>query len=119
MQRRAASVGFDWSDPSVVFGVLQAELTELAEAVEHADLTDSPAHRTAVSDEFGDVLFSAVNLARHLDIDPELALRGSADKFADRFRKMEVLAGSADQLQAKSEPELDALWRRAKAIDSS
>jgi tetrapyrrole methylase family protein/MazG family protein len=115
IQRRAASVGFDWIEAKQVLGALEAEVVELAGAIDQSGDAESPAGRAAVSDEFGDVLFSAVNLARHLDIDPEMALRVAADKFADRFRRVEALAGTAQQLEELTGAELEDLWRRAKA----
>jgi len=119
MQRRAASVGFDWPEASLVLGALEAELAELTSAIETQAqrAAGSAPPDKAVSDEFGDVLFSAVNLARHLDVDPEMALRRAADKFSDRFRQVERLAAETDQpLDAMSPDELEGLWRRAKAL---
>jgi tetrapyrrole methylase family protein/MazG family protein len=119
IQRRAASIGFDWQEAGEVLGALQAEVAELAMAVDANRDAEQPGSKAAVSDEFGDVLFSAVNLARHLDIDPEMALRVAADKFADRFRKVETMAGSAQQLAGLSASEMERLWRRAKAADNT
>jgi tetrapyrrole methylase family protein/MazG family protein len=106
MQRRAAAVGFDWPSPEGVVDKVREEIAELHEVL-------GDAARSA--DELGDLLFSVVNLARHLDIDAELALRHAADGFADRFRAVERLA-SADgvDLAAASPAEMDALWERVK-----
>lgn len=112
IQRRAASVGFDWETPQPVLAALQHEIDELAAAVA-ADDDSRGGGKPAIADEFGDVLFSAVNLARHLDVDPELALRVAADKFADRFRYVEAAAG--ENLEHMTTQELDRLWREAKA----
>ncbi len=99
--RRAAKVGFDWPD---IAGVRAAVTEELAE-FDHAS-TDDDRRR-----EFGDVLFSIVNLARHLDIDPEAALQASASRFDRRFRLMERAGDLADlDLDA-----LNALWHEAKS----
>lgn len=104
-QRRAASVGFDWADAEPIVDVLRAEVEELASAPD----------AVAAAAELGDVLFSAINLARHLSVDPEVALRGSVDRFMTRFRAVEaefvergVAMGDVDA------EELDAAWTRAK-----
>jgi tetrapyrrole methylase family protein/MazG family protein len=107
MQRRAKSVGFDWEDPAPVLAKVAEELRELTEVL--AD----PARATA---ELGDVLFAVANLARHLGIDPEVALEGANDRFSSRFRAMEAAAAAAGRSLAEySLDELDALWERAKA----
>jgi tetrapyrrole methylase family protein/MazG family protein len=106
IQRRAASVGFDWEKPADVVPVLRDELDELAEALGDTE---------AVEHELGDVLFSIVNLARHLHLDPEMALRQSADRFSDRFRAMEE---SAD-LQALTLDELNDIWETVKQTEGS
>jgi tetrapyrrole methylase family protein/MazG family protein len=106
LQRRAASVGFDWPEIEPVLEKLREEVDELA-----ADLgiPERAAH------EVGDVLFTVVNLARHLGIDPEVAFRRANDRFADRFREVERLAEvSGVALRDMSLEELDALWDQAK-----
>lgn len=106
VQMRAASVRFDWDAPGPVVGILRSEVDELEAAI---------GDRQRVSDELGDVLFSAVNLARHLDVDPEGALRGSVERFMDRFRVVE--AGFADDGRSIADAdtdELDAAWSAAK-----
>jgi tetrapyrrole methylase family protein/MazG family protein len=109
MQRRARSVGFDWDDPAPVFAKIIEELDELA-AESH-----DPVRAT---EEFGDLLFAAVNLSRHLGVDPELALAGASDRFADRFRSMESMARDESRGMADfTLEELDALWNRAKAAE--
>ncbi|MDQ3782224.1 MAG: nucleoside triphosphate pyrophosphohydrolase [Actinomycetota bacterium] len=106
LQRRASTVGFDWSDPAEVLAKVAEELGELEAAV------DDPPRR---GDELGDLLFSVVNLARHLAVDPELAFRRANDRFEVRFRRLEELAAAAgDQLEALSLAQLDALWDQAK-----
>jgi tetrapyrrole methylase family protein/MazG family protein len=87
VQGKAASVGFDWQNAAGAWPKVHEELQELAEAMADGDGVDS-----AVQEELGDVLFSVVNVARHLGLDPEAALREAAAKFRDRFRAMEVLA---------------------------
>ncbi len=106
LQRRAASVGFDWTEAGPVLEKLREEVEELA-----ADLD----HQERAAHELGDVLFSVVNLARHLGLDPEIAFRRANDRFADRFREVERLAeASGTALGDLSLDELDALWERAK-----
>ena len=104
-QRRAASVGFDWPNPQPVVATLAEEVDELRHAV-------AAGVAVAISDEIGDVLFSAVNACRHLHVDPEVALRAATERFMTRFRHVEDAAGS--RLGDLSLGELDALWDAAK-----
>jgi tetrapyrrole methylase family protein/MazG family protein len=101
LQRQAASVGFDWPSPEPVVAKVAEELAEVEAAL------DDP---VASADEIGDLLFAVVNLARHLQIDPELALTGSIQRFIGRFEAMER-SGPLDGL---SLDELDARWEEAK-----
>jgi nucleoside triphosphate diphosphatase len=115
---KAAKVGFDWPDPdgraTAIFEKLQEEITELqAEIAPEARNGEAPS-RASIEAELGDVLFTAVNLARHLKIDPEFALRGTNAKFRRRFGAMEKAAGDADTLEQMTPTELEALWSRAK-----
>ncbi len=106
-QERARAVGFDWGDAASVVDKVVEEAAEL-----RADLAD-PAR---AADELGDLLFSVVNLARHLAVDPELALRRSADRFVARFRAMEATAAAEGLVLAElGLDRLDELWERAKA----
>ncbi len=106
VQKRASSVGFDWTDVDEVFPVLQVEVDELVEAASTAEQMH----------ELGDVLFSAVNLARHLRIDPESALRSSVDRFADRFRRVErILEGQDLAVSSASAIQLEEAWNQAKS----
>ena len=106
MQRRAKSVGFDWDEIEPVFDKIREELAELAAEM------DDPARASA---ELGDLLFAAVNLARHLGVEAELALAAAGDRFAARFRAMEAEADSAERSLADyTLEELDALWEKAK-----
>ncbi len=123
---KAAKVGFDWADPdgraTGLFEKLQEEIVELqAEIVELQTVEIAPESRdgdvpsrAAIEAELGDVLFTAVNLARHLKIDPESALRCTNAKFRRRFGAMEKAAGDADALEQMTPTELEALWSRAK-----
>jgi tetrapyrrole methylase family protein/MazG family protein len=106
VQKRAASVKFDWTDASDVFAVLRGEIDELHDA--QGDLG-------AMTDELGDVLFSTINLARHLGVDPETALRRSVDRFIERFRLVEEsLASSGGTVAHATVDELDDAWQAAK-----
>jgi ATP diphosphatase len=98
LQRRAASAGFDWPDLSGVIAKVHEEIAEVL--AEGADRTH----------EIGDLLFSVVNLARRLEVDPEQALRRAADRFDRRFR---VVEASGD-LASMSLEEMDQEWERAK-----
>ena len=105
VQGRARSVGFDWSEPEHVVAVLRSEIEELVAA--EGD--------EAVLHELGDVLFSAVNLARHLLVDPEIALRLSVERFMARFRSMEqhfVLEGGS--VAEASSAQMETAWALAK-----
>jgi XTP/dITP diphosphohydrolase/ATP diphosphatase len=108
---RAAKVGFDWPDADGLFEKLQEEIGELK-----AELSPSSENQstTKIEAELGDLLFTAVNLARHLKIDPESALRATNAKFRRRFAAMESAAGSTDALAASTPSELDILWNQAK-----
>jgi len=100
LQRRAARVGFDWPDSSGPRAKVDEELAELDAETDH--------HRKL--DEMGDLLFAVVNLARHLNIEPEAALREANRKFERRFRAIEMAPGFADM----SLEEKEALWVAAK-----
>jgi ATP diphosphatase len=106
IQKRAAQANFDWPNVAGVWDKLQEELGELREAV-------SEQQTQAVRDELGDVLFTCVNLARHLGLDAEESLRHSTDKFTRRFQRMEAAADG--DLSGRTEQQLDQLWRRSKA----
>lgn len=108
LQKRAAGVGFDWPDPAAVMTKLDEEIGELRQALEE----ENPG---SIREEMGDVLFSCVNLCRHLNLDAESALRDSSSKFERRFRLMEsIAAGEGSELAALDDAGLDALWERAK-----
>lgn len=106
IQRKAASTGFDWDHLDESLAKLDEELAELREAIASAD-------RNAVEHELGDLLFSAVNVARRTDVDAETAARAAALRFAARFRVVEELAG-AQPLASMTGAELEALWQQAK-----
>jgi ATP diphosphatase len=106
---RAAKVGFDWPDTTGLYDKLQEEIAEL-----RAELPGSADSAARIEEELGDVLFTAVNLARHLKVDPESALRLANAKFRKRFAAMESAAGGREGLEARSAPELEELWSNAK-----
>ncbi len=108
VQRKAASVGFDWDDVEGALPKVDEELDELRGAIATAVEGDIEA-------ELGDLLFAVVNVARHLDVDPETALRGASAKFRSRFQAVEAQAeASGRDLSTMSLAELDALWDQAK-----
>ena len=112
LQAKAARVGFDWPSLAPVFDKLKEELEELVEeiaATEHAD-------RARIEEEFGDLLFVVANVARHLKIDPEAALRSANHKFTRRFQAIERrLAEDGRTPQQSTLTEMDRLWDEAKA----
>ena len=108
MQSKAASVGFDWKNATGAWVKIDEELAELRAAID----SDAGAG-DAVSDELGDVLFSMVNVARHLGVDPEAALRAAAGKFRTRFVAMEQLAA------ARGVRVDDELWEQVKTAEGS
>jgi ATP diphosphatase len=106
--KRASRVGFDWPDRRGVHEKIQEELGELEEAVGSRDPDD-------IEEEFGDLLFAVVNLARHLSIDPEKALTGANYKFERRFRNMEDnIADGGKRFRDQNLASLDQYWRSAK-----
>ncbi len=106
--KRAGRVGFDWPDRQGVRAKIREELDELEQAVGTRDASD-------IEEEFGDVLFAVVNLARHLDIDPEKALTAANYKFERRFRDMETdIEQSGKRLRDFNLETLDKYWRAAK-----
>jgi ATP diphosphatase len=108
---RAAKVGFDWPNADGLFDKLEEEIGELkAELAPSSELSST----AAIEGELGDILFTTVNLARHLKVDPESALRATNAKFRRRFAAMESAAGGADALTASTPSQLDLLWNQAK-----
>jgi ATP diphosphatase len=106
--KRASRVGFDWPDRLGASAKIQEELSELEDAVGTRVSKD-------IEDEFGDLLFAVVNLARHLNVDPEKALTGANYKFERRFRDMEQeITASGKRLEDLELETLDKSWRAAK-----
>jgi tetrapyrrole methylase family protein/MazG family protein len=113
LTRRASRIGFDWDRVDGVVEKLQEELAELA----RARSAESPRR---IEEEVGDVLFAAVNLARFLKVDPEIALQRTNAKFSGRFREMERLARRSGRALADvSREEMEALWEQAKSAESA
>src|SRR5262249_8380944 len=113
LQNKAARVGFDWPSRREVFDKLKEELAEL-----EAELQDVGAAvpEAKAAEELGDVLFVIANLARHLGVDPEAALRGANAKFERRFHRIEEwLAACGRAPTSSSLEEMDRLWDAAKA----
>jgi nucleoside triphosphate diphosphatase len=113
LQAKAGNVGFDWNDPRAVL----AKIREEADEVEH-EL--AAGNRTTAAAEIGDLLFAVVNLARHLDVDPEATLRATNYKFERRFAAIErALADRGKTPQAATLEEMDELWNEAKAAEAA
>ena len=104
VQKKAKKAGFDWPDVSGALDKLSEELTEFKAAV---------AENSNVEEELGDLLFSAVNAARFVKVDPETALQKATEKFIARFRRVEELAGDLP-MEDMDLAELDKLWEQAK-----
>lgn len=110
LQKRAANVGFDWSDIKPVIEKINEEVIELEVEIKRGD-------KGRMADELGDLLFSCVNLARHLKLDPETSLRGANQKFKRRFESMELLAGKT-KIEDHSADQLELLWGKVKRSES-
>jgi MazG family protein len=108
VQKKAAKVGFDWSTAAPVIDKVREEISEVEQA-----LTD--ACPGELEEELGDLFFAAVNLARKLKVEPEVALRRATEKFTRRFHQLEGLARSrGESLEKMSLSEMDALWDEVK-----
>jgi MazG family protein len=108
LTRRVARIGFDWDDAEGIFEKIREEGAELRHALETKD-------QRRIEEEIGDLLFAAVNLARFVEVDPEIALKKANAKFASRFRAMERLAReNGCELAGIPRPEMEALWETAK-----
>src|ERR1700719_1982581 len=111
LQRKPSSVGFDWTDPRAVLDKIREEADEIEAALDRGD-------KAELASETGDLLFALVNLARHIDADPEMALRGTNAKFERRFGYIDrALAAQGRSLEGASLAEMDALWNEAKETE--
>ena len=125
LQDKAAKVGFDWPSLAPVFDKMREEIAELEEVAVPADprgpatAIDAAAH-TRIREEFGDLLFVMANIARHLKIDPEAALRAPTRNSLRRFRHIEArLAEDGRTPHESILAEMDRLWNEARAADKS
>ncbi len=110
IQHKAAKVGFDWNDVNGAVDKLYEEIDELKSALAQND-------KANIDEEFGDVLFSCVNIARFIDVDSEESLTFATDKFLNRFKVVEQLAKQENiDMSKASLEELDALWDKAKIL---
>jgi MazG family protein len=145
LTRKAARVGFDWHNVDGIFDKLEEEAHELREALTHANAaanqttpdsssssappakparagqgTASPRHAARIESELGDILFVAVNLARFLKVDPEIAMKKASNKFSRRFREMERLARAQGTTFAKvPRSQMESLWDQSKQSERS
>jgi nucleoside triphosphate diphosphatase len=111
LQAKAGQVGFDWNDPLAVLAKIREETDEIEAELAAGD-------RAAASAEIGDLLFAVVNLARHLDVDPEATLRGANRKFERRFGAVQrALAARGKSPQAATLAEMEELWNEVKAAE--
>jgi XTP/dITP diphosphohydrolase len=108
MQEKAAGVGFDWNDKKQVWGKFNEELNELNQALNSNE-------KDAIEDEFGDVLFSLINYARFIKVNPESALERTNKKFLQRFQFIEVQAKKQDRsIEDLTFSEMESFWQEAK-----
>jgi len=113
LQMKASKVGFDWNDPRAVLRKIREEADEI-----EAELDRPEMNKAAIAGEVGDLLFAVVNLARHLDADPEAVLRRTNLKFERRVAAIELaLAAQGRVPQQASLAEMEALWNEAKAAE--
>jgi len=113
LQNKAASVGFEWPSLGPVFDKLKEELGELEDVLVGGEAASD---RTKIEEEFGDLLFVVANVARHLKVDPEAALRAANQKFTRRFHAIERKLAQDGRTPAQSTlAEMDLLWDQAKA----
>ena len=111
LQQKAGKVGFDWNDPMAVLAKIREEADEIEAEIAAGEQREAAA-------EVGDLLFAVVNLARHLDADPEGVLRATNQKFERRFGSIEAALAARGKSPAESTlAEMDALWDAAKAAE--
>lgn len=111
LQKRAARIGFDWKNPRDVLDKIAEETAELVEVID-----SKSADR--IEDEFGDLLFVIANLSRHLNVDPEAALRRANEKFTRRFRHIERRLQDQGRFGEASLEEMEGLWVEAKGMET-
>jgi ATP diphosphatase len=119
LQRRAARVGFDWGSTGPVIDKIREETEELAAEIVGSDAPDDE-RRERIAGEIGDLIFAVANLARHLDIDPEEALKRTNRKFRKRFSAIEDAADATGRtLDDLSLDEMETVWQAAKRLPST
>jgi ATP diphosphatase len=117
LSTKAARVGFDWKRIEDIFAKLEEEVHELRAAISNHASSNSEADHTRVREELGDLLFAATNIARHLHVEPEAALKLTNSKFRHRFAYIEKhLQESTQSFEAVTLDELEALWQQAKTV---
>jgi tetrapyrrole methylase family protein/MazG family protein len=113
LTKKAARSGFDWANAAGVFAKVREETTELEHTLEHGTAAEA-------EEELGDLLFAAVNLARFLHIDPEIALKRANGKFVRRFHEMERVASTRGRkFEDVPRPEKESLWNSAKELKAA
>ena len=118
LQKRAAEVGFDWPSLAPVLAKAEEEIAELKAAIDETPKGAQTKPTKRVAEEFGDLLFVMANIARHLGVDPEAALRDANAKFVRRFRSIEAaLAAEGHKPEDATLEEMDQLWDEAKAAE--
>jgi MazG family protein len=118
LQKRAAEVGFDWPSLAPVLAKAEEEIAELKAAIDETPKGAQTKPTKRVAEEFGDLLFVMANIARHLGVDPEAALRDANAKFVRRFRSIEAaLAAEGRKPEDATLEEMDQLWDEAKAAE--
>lgn len=115
---KAARVGFDWEKLDDIFDKLMEEIAEVRAAIQTHAASQNEANHTRVREEIGDVLFAVTNIARHLHVEPEAALKLTNRKFRQRFRYIEEHLGAQQRsVDSATLAELESLWQKAKAGD--
>jgi ATP diphosphatase len=113
LQKRAATVGFDWEDAVSVLAKIREEVDEL-----EAEIDGRSSPLEGAEEELGDLLFSVVNLSRHLKVDAERAMQRAGNKFTRRFNAIErYLSGSGRSVEAATPAEMERAWEAAKAAE--
>jgi MazG family protein len=120
LSTKAARVGFDWQNIDDIFAKIDEELQELRAAIAAHAESESAAHYTQVREEVGDLIFAVTNIARHLKVEPEAALKLTNRKFRRRFRFIEEsLRARAVEFDATTIDELEPLWQAAKKSEGT
>jgi MazG family protein len=118
LSRKAARVGFDWQHMDDIFAKLQEEIDELRAAIHQQATSPEAGNSSQVREELGDLLFAVTNIARHLALEPEAALKAANRKFRRRFRFIErALKASGRSPSEATLDEMEALWQEAKKSD--